>query len=311
MTAPPLHVVCAVIRREDGRILIARRLPSQPLGGLWEFPGGKLEAGESEASGLARELEEELGIRPRRAVHWMDVRHANDEGELVLHVWRVSAWEGEPQGRLGQPLAWLAPQELAGRAMPDANAPIVRALGLPSRCLITGSADAQADFLARLEGALGRGLGMVVLRGEQALHLAGQAIPRIRAAGALAILNAEPMEARRLGADGVHLNRRRLMALEARPAGPGWVGASCHDARELAHAAALGLDYAFLSPVLPTTSHAQAQPLGWARFAECIADQPLPVYALGGVGEAELPIALAHGAHGVAGISAWWSLGKC
>lgn len=306
MNKPPLRVVCAVIQGDDGRVLIARRLPHQPLGGLWEFPGGKLEPGESEHDALARELEEEIGIQPLAASHWMNVRHHYPEREVVLHVWRVTAWQGKPEGRLGQPLDWVEPSALKVRDFPAANLPIVNALALPPRCLITGEADSDADFVARLERTLGLGLRMVILRGEQALRLADAALPRIRSAGGIAILNADPFDALRLGADGVHLNRRRLMALAARPEGLRWVGASCHDEAELAHAAKLGLDYAFLSPVLPTASHPGAETLGWPRFAALIADHALPVYALGGVGEAELPVAVGLGAQGVAGIRAWW-----
>jgi 8-oxo-dGTP diphosphatase len=307
MNRSPLRVVCAVIEREDGHVLIARRLPHQPLGGLWEFPGGKLEPGESEREALARELEEEVGIIPAKAGHWMDVRHHYPERDVVLlHVWRVTEWQGMPEGRLGQPLDWVEPSALKLRDFPAANLPIVNALALPQRCLITGEAGSDADFIARLERTLGLGLRMVILRGEQALRLADAALPRIRSAGGIAILNADPFDALRLGADGVHLNRRRLMALAARPEGLRWVGASCHDEAELAHAAKLGLDYAFLSPVLPTASHPGAETLGWPRFAALIADHALPVYALGGVGEAELPVAVGLGAQGVAGIRAWW-----
>lgn len=303
---PPLRVVCAVIQHKDGRILIARRLPHQPLGGLWEFPGGKLELGESEQEALERELEEELGLVPTRAEHWMDVRHHYPDKEVVLHVWRVTGWRGEPEGRLGQPLTWSEPWALKERDFPAANLPIVNALSLPQRCLITGEAGSDGDFLVRLERALAAGIRMVILRGERARRLAGESIPLIRAAGGVAILNADPSEAAALGADGVHLNRHRLMTLDARPAGLRWVGASCHDASELGQAARLGLDYALLSPVLPTASHPGSEVLGWSRFADLVADHVLPVYALGGVGEEELPVALRHGAQGVAGIRAWW-----
>ncbi|MEW6444949.1 MAG: Nudix family hydrolase [Pseudomonadota bacterium] len=306
MNRPPLRVVCAVIQREDGRILIARRLPHQPLGGLWEFPGGKLEPGESERDALAREMEEEIGLLPLRAGHWMDVRHHYPEREIILHVWRVSGWTGKPEGRLGQPLEWRLPSELKSREFPAANLAIVNALALPQRCLITGDAASDADFLARLDMALARGVGMVILRGERALALAEEARARVHGAGAQAILNSAPSDALQLGMDGVHLNRRRLMHLTARPTNLAWVGASCHDPAELACATRLGLDYAFLSPVQPTASHPEAEPLGWSRFAELVRDHVMPVYALGGVGEDQLQAALAHGAQGVAGIRAWW-----
>jgi 8-oxo-dGTP diphosphatase len=312
MTTSPLRVVCAVIESEDGRILIARRLPQQHLGGLWEFPGGKLEAGESEFAALVRELDEELGIYPTQAEHWMDVcHHYADVGlgrEVVLHVWRVTAWEGVAVGRLGQPLLQVPVHALWSYPFPEANRAIVNALALPLRCVITGDANSESDYFMRVERALAAGLRLIILRGERALSLVHESVGRIHAAGGLALLNTSPEHFLALdsAADGLHVNRYELMALASRPSQARLLSASCHDSAELAQAACLGLDFAVLSPVLPTASHPGAETLGWGRFAELVADHTLPVYALGGVGDAELSTAQAHGAQGVAAIRAWW-----
>jgi 8-oxo-dGTP diphosphatase len=98
------------------------------------------------------------------------------------------------------------------------------------------------------------------------------------------------------------------MSLETRP-DLTWVGASCHDAAELARAAELELDFVALGPVLPTTSHQGAAHLGWERFQHLIADYPLPVFALGGLTPADLETARRCGAHGIALRSGAWSLG--
>ncbi|MGD9888854.1 MAG: Nudix family hydrolase [Halothiobacillaceae bacterium] len=307
-----LHVVCALIESLDGQILLAQRLKHQHLGGLWEFPGGKVEPGESEHDALRRELDEELGIRPTQAAQWMDVRHHYaDERlgrEVVLHVWRVLAFEGELVGRLGQPLQWVEKSKLHDLAVPAANRVIVNALVLPERCLITGDADSAEDFFLRLDRVLAAGLRLVVLRGELALSLAEAAAARIHAAGGRVVLNTTPelFLAQGAAAEGLHLNRHALMALEARPVGVKWLSASCHDAQELAKAERLGCDFAVLSPVLPTESHPGAPTLGWARFAELAGDYALPIYALGGVGDADVSKAQAHGGQGVAAIRAWW-----
>ena len=309
---PALHVVCAVIESADGQVLLAQRLSSQHLGGLWEFPGGKLEAGETQSEALARELDEELGIQPTQAEHWMDVRHHYADArlgrEVVLHVWRVRAWQGVPVGRLGQPLQWAARSGLHDFAVPEANRAIVNALVLPERCLITGDADSADDFMQRLERALAAGLRLVILRGELALSVVEAAAARIHAAGGRVLLNTTPEHFQVVGAaaDGLHLNRHALMVLATRPAGVRWLSASCHDIDELAQAQRLGLDFAVLSPVLPTQSHPGAPTLGWARFATLVNDHVLPIYALGGVGDAELATAKQHGAQGVAAIRAWW-----
>jgi len=105
--------------------------------------------------------------------------------------------------------------------------------------------------------------------------------------------------ARELGADGVHLSSRHLMQLTEKPQGL-LCAASCHNATELQHAQTLALDFAVLSPVLPTLSHANAQPLGWEQFSHVIQDCSIPVYALGGLQANDLIEAWQSGAHGIA-----------
>ena len=118
-----IHVVAAVIRGADGRILIARRADDQHQGGLWEFPGGKVESGEAVQAALARELEEELGIRPSVARPLIQVQHDYPDKQVLLDVWEVSAFVGEPHGAEGQPLAWVGARQLLEYQFPAANRP--------------------------------------------------------------------------------------------------------------------------------------------------------------------------------------------
>jgi 8-oxo-dGTP diphosphatase len=119
------------------------------------------------------------------------------------------------------------------------------------------------------------------------------------------LINADIELARELGI-GVHLHAAQLRELNERPlSNAQWVGASCHDADELERAAMIGADFATLSPVRSTSSHPDALPIGWERFAELVREARLPVYALGGVGPDDLDRARAAGAQGVAGISAF------
>ena len=140
--------------------------------------------------------------------------------------------------------------------------------------------------------------------------LAQAAFARCEAAGARLLLNRDPEQARHLPHHGLHLSARALSRLERRPLAPdgstGLVGASCHDQAELARAAALGLDYALLSPVRPTPTHPDARPLGWDRFAALADPVPLPIYALGGIDPDDLDQAFRHGAQGIAGIRGFW-----
>jgi mutator protein MutT len=128
-----IHVVAGAVTAADGRVLIAQRPPGKPLAGGWEFPGGKLEPGEARAAGLARELCEELGIVIRDPRPLMRVRHTYPHGEVLIDLWVVSRYQGEPRGVDGQALRWLMQDELAGAPLLPADRPMVRALRLPER----------------------------------------------------------------------------------------------------------------------------------------------------------------------------------
>jgi len=123
-----IHVAVGILINPAGKALISRRPDHVHQGGLWEFPGGKLEDGEPVAKALHRELHEELGITVQIAEPWLQVHHAYPDKAVLLDVWRVTAWQGEPQGREGQPLAWASSAELAGFAFPEADQPIIAAL---------------------------------------------------------------------------------------------------------------------------------------------------------------------------------------
>ncbi|WP_156303102.1 8-oxo-dGTP diphosphatase MutT, partial [Methylogaea oryzae] len=134
----PIHVAVGVVRNPQGQILIARRPLHTHLGGLWEFPGGKLEAGENAERALARELAEEIGIRVLTCRPLIKLRHSYPERQVLLDVWRVDAFDGAPHGRENQPVAWVSPDELGNYAFPDGNRPIVAAVRLPDRYAILG-----------------------------------------------------------------------------------------------------------------------------------------------------------------------------
>ena len=123
-----VHVAVGIVADSTGAILIARRPDHAHQGGLWEFPGGKVEADETVATALQRELHEELGITVQAAEPWLQVRHAYPDKTVLLDVWQVTAWRGEPHGREGQPLRWTSPLELADFAFPAADEPIIARL---------------------------------------------------------------------------------------------------------------------------------------------------------------------------------------
>ncbi|TWH77254.1 8-oxo-dGTP diphosphatase [Azomonas agilis] len=305
----PLHVMAAVIRSPAGRVLIARRPEDKDQGGLWEFPGGKREPGETRTAALARELREELGIEVRQARPLIQVRHAYPNKTVLLDVWQVTAFDGEAQGLEGQPVRWVWPDELPDYRFPAANYPIISAARLPERYLITPDEPNPELLLERVEQALAAGITLIQLRAPQLSEaeyrcLAQRVLTRclhperLMFKGPLAWADEFPSV-------GWHLTARQLHQLPvgARPlAAHRWLAASCHSAAELDKALALGVDFVTLSPIQPTQTHPEAQPLGWEKAQQLIADFPRPVYLLGGMKTEDVPRAFEIGAQGVAGI---------
>jgi 8-oxo-dGTP diphosphatase len=306
-------VAAAVIRGANGKILIARRADTQHQGGLWEFPGGKVEAGESVEAALGRELKEELGIVVEAARPLIKVQHDYPDKHVLLDVWEVSAFSGEPHGAEGQPLAWVSPRELADYAFPEANQPIVAAARLSDQYLITPDELEAPQLLRGIQKAVAGGIKLVQLRAPNGYD------PKYRdlavdatglCAGKAQLMLKGPLEW--LGdfpSAGWHLTAAQLRkyAPKGRPlAKDRWLAASCHNAEELALAEQMDVDFVTLSPVLPTLTHPDAQPLGWEQAQQLIASFGKPVFLLGGLGPDDRQQAWDIGAQGVAGIRAFW-----
>lgn len=312
-----LHVAVGVVFDDSHRVLICRRASHAHQGDLWEFPGGKLEHGESSASALRRELREEVGIEVIAARPLIRVRHDYPDRKVLLDVWRVERFSGEAAGHEGQPVRWVEPQALVRYRFPVANLPIIKAARLPDRYLITPEPGRElGNFLGHLDSALARGISLVQLRSRQSSSADYRFLVRAvrdicHAHKAKLLINAEPSLAQELDVDGVHLNSARLMTLHERPLDAGYlVGASCHDRRELEHASALGLDFAVVSPVRETTSHPGAKGIGLGGLREMTELADLPVYALGGMSESDLPGVFEHGAQGIAAIRGLWRVNR-
>jgi len=306
-----VDVAVAILIRGDGAVLFAQRPAGKVYAGYWEFPGGKIEPGESARAALDRELEEELGVHLERAYPWIMQTFTYPHATVRLHFFRVVAWRGEPHGREDQAFAWRSPQRMDLAPMLPANTPLLDALKLPCEYAISNAVDVGASaFLAALDVRLAAGLQLVQLRdktlpADARERLARAALARTRAHGARLLVNGDEALAHAVGADGVHFTSGQLARLRERP-GFALCAASCHDATELARAAALGLDFVVLGPVHPTPSHPDATTLGWERFASLVAECSLPVFALGGVAQRDLETAWAHGAHGIAMVRGAW-----
>ncbi|HNQ75278.1 MAG TPA: Nudix family hydrolase [Pseudothauera hydrothermalis] len=307
-----VEVAAGVMVRPDGSFLLGQRAPGTFFPGYWEFPGGKVEPGETPAGALIRELREELGIRVHALTPWLVREHHYEHAHVRLHFFEVQAWSGEVNDHVHSALAWQWADRLEVAPMLPANGPILKALRLPRMMGITHAGEIGiAAQLAALDAALGAGLRLVQVR-EPLLDepsrsaFAAEVVRRAHAAGALVVINGDAALARACGADGVHLRAAQLAALAARPDFL-WVGASCHSRAELERAAALELDYAVLGAVHETPTHPGQAALGWDGFGRLAAALSIPVLALGGVSRADMPAARASGAHGLAAIRGAWA----
>lgn len=295
------EVAAAVIERPDGLFLLACRPEGKPYPGYWEFPGGKIEPGESPREALVRELKEELGIEAREASPWITRMYVYTHATVRLHFFRVTAWDGVPQSLEGQAIAWQHPLKPDVTPMLPANGPVLAALALPAVMVVSDAQASPETWAIGLATLVARERVLIQLR-EKSLGQAaiGALLARVRSiadpATCPVIVNSD---CGRFAGAGAHLTSGALRSATARPDGP-LVGASCHTAEELALAAALGLDYALLGHVKPTASHPGAEPLGWDAFEVLCRDQPMPIYAIGGLTRADLAEAKRRGAHGVA-----------
>ena len=311
MTSPlrSIHVVAAVITDARGRILLNRRTGDSDMAGLWEFPGGKREPGETSEQALARELHEELGIEAEVGEWLMDVPQLYPDKRLRLEVRHVRQWKGSARGREGQAITWVAPEKLTRYSMPPADQPAVAALMQADRYLVTPEpAAGTAAWLERLQAAVEGGIRRVQLRtprSDARIALARDAVDCVGRHAEL-LLNRDIALARELGV-GVHLGSEQLLQLERRPLPDGVpVAASCHDLAQLQAAQRLGCDFAVLGPVQATASHPGSAPLGWEAFERMREQVALPIYAIGGLAADDVDAARRHGAQGVAAIRALW-----
>ena len=308
----PVQVVAGVLTDAKGRILLARRTAGRDLAGAWEFPGGKVELGETPFQALDRELHEELGIRIHAVSPLIRVAHAYRDKRIVLDVYNVGRFSGKPHGREKQALAWSPADKLQTYPMPSADRPVVAALTQPDVYLITPPDCALfASFLQQLQRALLGGIRRVQFRVRRAADsdievLASEVKRLCLQSSAELLINNDIDLARRLHC-GVHLTSAQLMTLTDRPLPMELpVAASCHGELELRHAEALDLDFCVLGPVHATPSHAGATPIGWDGFEKLRENVGLPIYALGGMTVGDVEVARRRGAQGVAGISGLW-----
>lgn len=311
--ASPIDVAVAIFMRPDGRVLLAERPAGKVYADYWEFPGGKVEPGESVHAALVREVDEELGVRIERAFPWITQVFTYPHATVRLHFFRVTAWLGEPRAVEHKGLSWERPEAIRVAPLLPANGPVMKGLLLPDEYAVTQAAEMGVEkFLKRLQGRLAGGLRLIQIREKEwdrtaVASFARRVIALARPYGAKVLINADAVRVRETGADGVHLTAAQLMTATSRPDFQ-FVGASCHTAGELRAAEKLGVDFAVLGPVLATQTHPGAVPLGWDGFEALVRGALIPVYALGGLTPGMLDAARLRGAHGIAMLRGSWAM---
>lgn len=312
-----VKVVVAIITKPNGEYLLASRPKGKGWAGWWEFPGGKIEKNEMPADALSRELQEELGITPKRIQPWVKRRYDYPDTQdaeaktVLLHFYFVLDWQGEPTPLEGQMLAWQHPQQLNVSPVLPANTPIMHALSLPDVYATSNAKEmGKAAFLNALQKQLQQGLiKLVQIREKQMdrqmlIDFSIRMHALTKQHDAKVLINADVALAMQLGLDGVHLPSQDLLQLKSKPKGL-LVAASCHNEIELKHAQELGLDFVTLSPIEETLSDPETKSIEWSAFEGLATNTSIPVYALGGAGC--LSQALSKGARGIAMQRAIWN----
>ena len=315
-----LNVAAAAIFNRNGQVFLSRRPSFVDQGGRWEFPGGKRRPYETGFEALKRELFEELGIHVQRAQPLIRVPHDYGDFTVVLDVWAVHDFSGEPFGREGQVVRWVDVEELWNYAFPEANLPIIRAVVLPSYMMVTGDASSDDAFKESLEEALmAHNITLVRVRApELALddyaRRAETAVALGNKHGARVLLgnrddSVAPMVelVSALEASGLYLTSNQLHTLSECPvAAPYWLASTVHNEQELMLAETLGCDFATLSPIRPTQLCRDQTALGWHDLQEWVAPCRMPIYAMGGLELGDIDHARGVGAQGIASQGFFW-----
>lgn len=317
-----IHVAAGVIEDSNGLVLVSLRAKDSHQGGLWEFPGGKLELGESSYDGLVRELREELAIAVHSARPLISIKHDYGDKQVLLDVWRITNYSGQVIGNEGQQIKWHAKQALDELAMPEADVAIVRSINLPSFYAITPaftaiqeveSSTVEIEHEKAVAKLIKKNIKLIQLRDHGLSHsrylrLAQSLRAKLSDKDIQFMVNCDLNSAIEIGADGIHLSVQRVQDyIQKNVEIPRHLltAVSCHNREELLAAQQFGADFAVLGPVKRTSSHLQRMPLGWQAFSAIVKDSNIPVYALGGLTEDDLSAAYNSGAQGIAAISAF------
>lgn len=306
-----VEVAIGILRSREGRVLLSQRRIGSHLEGLWEFPGGKVEPGETSFQALIRELHEELGIRVLYATRHLSITHRYPEIMVRLQVYRVEHWEEEAFSREGQVVCWFDPLEINELPTPEASRSIIHSLMLPEYYYITpdpGVSESTSKAIEQISEQMSLGkIQLLQIRAPSLVpkefRIFSEKLSSVAASNSIdCLINSRGYNAANHSNCGIHLTQQDLYLLQERPNCSGWVAASIHDRDGLFRAMSLPVDFVTLGPVFPTQSHPGEPTLGLQGFGDLCQQSSVPVYALGGLGREDLDRIQEKGGQGVAGI---------
>jgi len=307
-----VKIAVAIIVNDKNEVLVSLRAKDVHQGGLWEFPGGKLEKGESALNALSREINEELNIEITSASAFKKIQYQYHDKTVQLNIFRIVSFSSEPIGAEGQQIKWQNIYDLVTSDFPLANRSIIHALQLSDKYMITGGFENHQDFENKLQTSLEKGIKLVQLRCKNISSDEYKQLVKIswrlcKKFSAILLLNTNESIFFDCESNGLHLSSQMLNSIQSRPIeNKYFLSVSCHTKVEIEKAKKLNADIILLSPVKETRSHPGVKGIGWKIFSNMAEDLNAPVYALGGMSEADLCEAKKSGAQGVAAISSFW-----
>ena len=306
-----VNVSVAVLINANDQVLLGQRPPPKSWEGWWEFPGGKIEKGETSSDALYREIYEEIGVKITKFEKWVTRKYFYGGNDITLHFFKVHKWEGEVTSKENQKLVWTYLKNPSVSPILPANLFIQKSFDLPKYYAITNLSETSRQvFFNQLQNKISNGLKMIQVREKNIsiddFKVFSKEVIRIcKPKNVKVIINSDVNLAYEIKADGVHLTSKDLISIKKLPKNL-IVSASCHNQEEIDIAEKLNINFLVLSAVRKTLSHPNIKPIGWDKFEKIANRVNTPIYALGGLGVKDYRIALENGAVGIASQRLIW-----
>ncbi len=308
------HVAIGIIQNSKQQVLVSRRKAESHLGGLLEFPGGKVEKNESPPDALKRELSEELNIDVLDISPLIQIPYNYPNRNVLLNTFLVNEYHGNIIANENQTIMWKFLHSLDEKQFPDANIGILNALKLPRLFAVTPEFNEDVNFISNFEKVISNSYIEIIqlrshsLNDQEYAKLVEQCVKLCKKDKVKLIINRGSKAFKRLGVAGMHLTSKDLLSIQTRPLSKEYlVGASCHNLHEIEQANKLGLDYIFIGPVIEKQHDKNRKTLGLDGFSELALSSQIPSYAIGGLLAEDVEKSILNGGQGVAAIRSIWN----